>query len=337
MATLQVRALGSRRGFAAVATLQVRALGSRRGLAAVAAGIDGNHGAVGGWAPGSAAGELAADGAGLAGPVEEAGEVLAGGVVVEIDLDLDDAEAGAEGVDGHGDLDPEAGGEREQGGEGLPADGALAGEGLGHGAAGGPGHAAPGQAHGHAEPAGALLGGEVGDGQVGLAGQDRVEQAAEPGRGLGQVGVGQEQGRRLGAEPLGDPSHEGGQAGVEGSALADVAGQVEAVGPGLQGPVRGGVVRPVTHHQHLGHAGEPAQRPHGRPDPLGLVPGRDQRQHHRATVGLGVGLGKPLLVGGHEPSVRSGRRPEAPSLVPYWPAGSCWRLPWRAWTRASWP
>ena len=32
-------------------------------------------------------------GAGLAGSVEDAGEVLTGGVVVEVDLDLDDAEA----------------------------------------------------------------------------------------------------------------------------------------------------------------------------------------------------------------------------------------------------
>jgi hypothetical protein len=105
--------------------------------------------------------------------------------VVEVDLDLDHAEAGVEGVHGHGDLDPEPGGERQQSREGLPAYRALAGQGLGHAAAGRPLHAPAGQAHGHAEPARALLGGEVGDGQVGLAGQDRVEQAAEPAGGVG--------------------------------------------------------------------------------------------------------------------------------------------------------
>jgi hypothetical protein len=245
-------------------------------------------------APGSAAGELAADGAGLAGAVEDAGEVLAGGFVVEVDLDLDDAEAGAEGVDRHGDLDPEPGGEREEGREGLPADGALAGEGLGHGAAGGSGHAAAGQAHGHAEPAGALLGGEVGDRQVGL-------RRRGPGRAGGRAGPPSRPGRRrpasrppARAEPFGDPAHQGGQAGVEGSALAQVARQVQAVGARLQGLAAVASVEPSLTTSTSATPGRPRSARTVAPDPLGLVLGRHQGQHRPPLGSLGPG---PALVG----------------------------------------
>jgi hypothetical protein len=146
--------------------------------------------------------------------VEDAGEVLAGGVVVEVDLDLDHAEAGAEGVDGHGDLDPEAGGEREEGGEGLPADGALAerGSAMRRPVA----RAMPRRARPMAtpNPPAPCWAGRSAIARSACAGEHRVEQAAEPARRLGQVGVGQQQHRRLGAEPIGDPAHQGGQAGV---------------------------------------------------------------------------------------------------------------------------
>jgi hypothetical protein len=82
-------------------------------------------------------------------------------------------------------------------------------------------------------------------------------------------------------------------------------------------------VEPVADHQHLGHPGRSRRARHGRPHPLGLVLGRDQRQDR--------------LPGAPRALDRFGEEAGGAGLMPYWPAGSCWRLPWSAWTRASWP
>ena len=93
-----------------------------------------------------------------------------------------------------------------------------------------------------------------------------------------------------------------------------VAGQLEAVRPGAERAGGGRVRGAVADHQHLGDGRQGAQGGDGRPDPLGLVPGRHQREHHRRR-------GFPRSGLGHEAGTFSGSSPELPFLTPYWPVG----------------
>src|SRR4051794_11342807 len=91
------------------------------------------------WCPGRWRGSLAArsvsarDVLCLLRPVEKAAERLPGRAVLEVQLDLDDFEAGAQSVDGHPRFHAEARGERQQLSKYAGPHGALAGDGGRHG------------------------------------------------------------------------------------------------------------------------------------------------------------------------------------------------------------
>ena len=130
--------------------------------------------------------------------------VTAGDAVLDVTGDLADGEAGLEDVDRHPDLDTPAPGQWRGRVEGGPADAALTGERL-DGAVAGDGDNPPlREAHDPAAATpGGVLRGQVGDGEVRPAEDDRDDERGEVGGARLEVGVDEEQGPADG-EALGD-------------------------------------------------------------------------------------------------------------------------------------
>ena len=115
----------------------------------------------------------------LAAAVEEAGAALAGRAVREVELDLADAIAGADGVDRHPDLHPVAGANGSDGAQRVELHRPLAGDRRRRLEPAAPADRPAGEAQGEAEAAADALA-KTGDREVALAGLDRLDQRHQP-------------------------------------------------------------------------------------------------------------------------------------------------------------
>ena len=152
----------------------------------------------------------------------EAPDAPARVAVLHRHLDLDDAGTGPHGVDRHRHLETEPVGLGD-GAQQVGPDRALARQrGADFGAAGAP-DPAGGEALDRAETAAPAGGRKHADGEVGVAGEDGIEQPVGRRRRRRQIGVDEQEDLGVGA---------GGDTGGDGAALPAVVGQPEDVGPG---------------------------------------------------------------------------------------------------------
>ena len=206
----------------------------------------------------------------------EAGERAPGRPVLELELVLAEAIAGADGVHGHPDLHPKARGEGQGGAQGLGAQRPLAGDRRpGVGAAEAPDRPvgeAEREAETTADPAR-----EGGHREVALPLLDRLHQRRQARRRGTKVAVAeQEEGRRrLDAQRrLRRRAHVG--------ALAVGAAAADHLGPGRQRQLRGAVAGGVVGDPDRRGGEGPAQGRDRLPDPIGLVAGGDyDGERHR--------------------------------------------------------
>ncbi len=205
----------------------------------------------------------------LAAAVHEAAPAPAGVAVVHRDLDLDEASARSDRVDGHRHLEAEAV-RLGQPAQEVGADRPLArqrGTDLGAAGAADP----PGGEALHEPEAGPTTGRrQHADGEVGIAVEHGIEQPVGRGRGRRQVGVDEQE--HVGVGTGGDP-------GVHGGALAPVVGEPEHVGPGGRRRLGGRVRRTVVDHEHAIDAGQRAERPHRGTDAVLALVGRHDGDH----------------------------------------------------------